>query len=191
MKYLRTFIALPVKVDKQFLTTRDRIIQKLDHERISWVDPANYHVTLRFLGDIPEDKVNLICQSMCEMKTMPEKAHIPLGCVASFGPRKKPRVLWLGFAETQLFADLKSEVDLMLEKCGVSAAEQPFRAHLTLGRIRGLRDIKGYYTAQESFVDGFSGALLFDKVVFYKSVLGPGGPVYTQLTVLPLPDQPF
>lgn len=191
MKYLRTFIALPVKVDYLFLSTRENFMQKLDHERISWVDPANFHVTLSFLGETSEDRVDLIRQSMSKMKNLPEKTIVQMGQVATFGPQKKPRVVWLGFGESSLFGDLKKEVDGLLENCGLPVEAQKFRAHLTLGRVRSLKDLNGYYNVLDKSAHCFKGEILFDKLAFYRSMLGPGGPVYTPLKELSFKDQAF
>ena len=66
MKYLRTFIALPLKVNNHFLKSREEMMQKLVDERISWVDPERYHVTIRFLGDTPPEELEMLRQSMKE-----------------------------------------------------------------------------------------------------------------------------
>lgn len=92
MEKYRTFIAVPLRVGEEFLHARAALMERLSGDRISWVNPERYHVTLKFLGD------------------------------------------------TSLFENLKKEVDCALESFGIPPVDQPFRAHLTLGRIRSLKD---------------------------------------------------
>lgn len=191
MKYLRTFIALPLKVNNHFLKAREEMIQKLANERISWVDPGRYHVTIRFLGDTAPEELEKLRYSMRDRISVPGKTRLRLNHVGSFGPRKKPRVIWLGFEDPLFFESLRDEVDTALESYGLMPDRQVFRAHLTLGRIRALKDLKGYYEVIESMRDRFSGEILSDRLVYYKSELGSGGPVYTPLEQVFFPDQAF
>jgi 2'-5' RNA ligase len=94
----------------------------------------------------------------------------------------------VGIKKTGLFETLKTGVDLALSECGISPVEQPFRAHLTLGRVRSLKDIQRFYTTIESMRESFSHRVLLDRLVFYRSELGSGGPVYTPLEELVFRD---
>ena len=181
MKYFRTFIGLPVKVGERVLEARRELMESLSGERISWVDPERYHITLRFLGDTKITAIDEIGKALYEKVNIPEKLHVPFAQTGSFGPRKRPRVIWIGFGNTAMFASLKFDVDSALKECGIAPVDQPFRAHLTLGRVRSLKDLKGYYDAIEAMKDRFNELVLFDKLVFYRSELGSGGPVYIPL----------
>lgn len=181
MEKIRTFIGVPLRVGEEFLKARIALISRLSGERISWVDPERYHVTLRFLGDTPPELVRTIGNALLEKVEPPLREELDLHQAGSFGPRKKPRVVWVGFKNPSLFDNLKSEVDRALESCGIPSADQPFRAHLTLGRIRSLQDRGGYYDTMDSLKNDFTGKVVADRLVFYRSVLGPAGPVYTPL----------
>ena len=191
MKYLRTFIALPLKVNNHFLLARDEMMDKLAAERISWVDPDRYHVTIRFLGNTAPGLLNEVRDSLSRRVEIPAKTMVHLSKVGSFGPRKKPRVVWIGFEDPMVFDFLRTEVDKALENCGLMADPQAFRAHLTLGRIRALKNLPGYYRVIESMQDQFSGDILADRLVYYKSELGSKGPLYTVLEEYLFRDQPF
>ena len=191
MEFLRTFIAVPFKPGNDFLKARAELMELLGGERISWVDPERYHITIRFLGDSSPAKVNTIRSAMKERIQVPIKRSTGLGKAASFGPMKKPRVIWLGFTDSSIFDSLRKEVDSALELCGIPRGDQAFRAHLTLGRIRGLKDRKGYYRIMDSLKDRFSGEVPVDRLVFYKSELRSSWPLYTPLEELFFPDQSF
>ncbi len=127
MEIYRTFIGIPVKVDGKFLETRSEMMEMLGGERISWVDPDNFHVTIRFIGDTKTDRVQLIGNVLEDTVTIPERRETSLGTAGSFGPRKKPRVVWVGFEETGFFQALKTEVDRALELCGIPVPDYPFQ----------------------------------------------------------------
>ncbi len=166
-------------------------MERLSHERISWVDPERYHITIRFLGDTPPDLLESISISMRKSINLPQKAMLQLGDAGSFGPMKKPRVVWLGFKDSSVFEMLRVEVDKALDACGIPGTEQAFRAHLTLGRIRALKDVKEYYRLMDTMKGRFSGETRIDRLVFYKSELRSQGPLYTPLEELFFRDQPL
>jgi 2'-5' RNA ligase len=71
MEFYRTFIALPIAVGEEVHRTLEILKQTLTGERISWVPPDRYHLTLRFLGDTPLKQVEAIAEPM------EKKSHRP------------------------------------------------------------------------------------------------------------------
>ncbi len=183
-QYYRTFIAAPLRVEGQFLQARQDLITVLKKERISWTNPEQYHITLRFIGDTELVDIKKIGDALHAGIHVPERISLNIDGLASFGPRKRPRVIWVGFEETDFLESLKREVDAVLEKCGIPAREQPFRAHLTLGRVRSLKNLPEYYLTMEEMKHQFHGTVLFEKLVFFRSILGPRGPEYQVLNEL-------
>ena len=153
----------------------------LADERISWVNPENYHVTLRFLGDTDVTAIQQIKEALQKEVALPSNLSLQLIGPGSFGPRKNPRVIWLGFDQDEPFHSLKTSTDRALEKCGWPLSDQPFRAHLTLGRVRSLKDPARYYEIIEQIKETFKGRAEVDRMVFYRSELGESGPTYTAL----------
>jgi 2'-5' RNA ligase len=152
--------------------------------RISWVNPENYHVTLRFLGDTKVADIKQIKDALQKKIELPPRLSLQLIGPESFGPRKGPRVIWLGFEQDEPFHSLKASTDRALEKCGWPLSDHPFRAHLTLGRVRSLKDTARYHEIIEKMKETFTGRAEADRLVFYKSELGESGPTYTALKEL-------
>jgi 2'-5' RNA ligase len=180
-QYYRTFIGLPVQVGTDLLEARHELITSLEGERISWVDPKRFHITLRFLGDTRLCDVDRIGRALKEGEFMPHTTSVPVTGLGSFGPRKKPRVIWIGFGLKEWFSGLKDGVDSMLEECGFPKQDPPFTAHLTLGRIRSLRDLSRYYEIMEGMEAKSYKAVWFDRLIYYRSILGSRGPEYSKL----------
>jgi len=82
---------------------------------------------------------------------------------------------------------MKSQVDLALQSCGILPSEQPFRAHLTLGRVRSLKNLTEYYHIVQIMAQKFQGSVLLEKLVFFQSTLGSGGPDYQVLDEIKFP----
>jgi len=181
IQYYRTFIGIPVLAGKELLKVRVNLMNSLAGERISWVDPERYHVTLRFVGETDVSKITHITESLHQEISVLPPSRIQLTRPESFGPKQYPRVIWVGFHQSELFRILKADVDRALEKCGIPLVDQPFRAHLTLGRVRKLENLPMYYEALERMKNQLSESVLIDRVVFYRSVPGEGEPVYTTL----------
>ena len=183
-QYFRTFIALPLHVDTEFIRARNELVTSLGVERISWTNPDQYHVTLRFIGDTGLDDVKKIGNALHAGIHIPERIRLNLTDLSTFGPRKKPRVIWVGFEETSFFGSVKKDVDAVLEQCGIPANEQPFRAHLTLGRVRSLGNLQEYYHVLEEMKHRFFAPVLFENMVFFRSIPGQRGPEYRVLKEL-------
>lgn len=180
-EYYRTFIALPVRPGKELLSVVERLRKPLSGERISWVRSENFHFTLRFLGDTPVDQVRLIAQAL-RSGIHSSKFQLGMTAPATFGPRKHPRVLYIGTKPSKELDELHQQLKTILTTCGWPPLDQPFRAHLTLGRIRSLRDYKNLEEALKGDQETALETLLIDRLVYFRSELGPGGAVYSPIT---------
>lgn len=180
-KYLRTFIGLPLLVDPGFLRARGELMRALEGDRISWTNPDQFHVTIRFIGDTKHSSIRRIGRALHAGVNVPGPTGVNVGNLGSFGPRKRPRVIWTGFKETEFIESLKLEVDRALELVGIPRNEQEFRAHLTLGRVRSLQDLQRYYMKVEEMEKEFVSPVVFEKLVFFRSVPGSKGPDYQVL----------
>ena len=139
---LRTFIA--VELPEKFVPEIERIEFMLNTPGIKLVEPAQVHITLKFLGDIPEDKVEPIASALSQVNCNPFEARIK-----GVGVFPKPayiRVIWLG-AEGD-FEALHGEVERVLAPFGFEKDDK-FSPHATLARVKQLRDKIGRASCRE------------------------------------------
>jgi 2'-5' RNA ligase len=102
-----------------------------------WADPAQMHVTLAFLGQQPAEQLPLLEAIGTSAAAKSHPARLQLGEVGSFGPRRAPRVLWIGLdGEVGALQHLQADLDAGLRQAGFSLEERPFRPHITLARRR-------------------------------------------------------
>lgn len=189
MTMLRLFVGLALPQSyQQGLADLRRTWQPRLGPLLNWVRDGNCHVTLRFLGNVQEQFLGELKQSLDEVVFSPFTAQAK-GC-GTFPLRGRPRVLWLGMDRgAEQMAALAASVDRTLEPLGFAPQDRPFHAHLTLARIKPVgRAMQG---------DGGEGhpwpeviariasrpweAFEVQRFTLWKSVLGPGGPSYTAL----------
>lgn len=188
---IRTFVALDLPADVQKdLAAFCAPLQKLD-AAVSWIRPDRIHLTLKFLGNVEESAVDPLGEALrSAVETVRPFRLQPTGCGA-FSSLREMRVIWVGVqGDLEPLRDLHRRVEEALERLGFAKENRPFRAHLTLGRVKGRRQLKSLHDA---LVDrqGYRG-VIFDvsEVVLYKSDLKPDGAQYTPLKRLPFRGGP-
>jgi 2'-5' RNA ligase len=149
---------------------------------VRWLAPENQHLTLKFLGEIPEDRVErLVARAQAKLAAA-EPFEVELAGFGAFPNAREARVLWLGVARgAGELAKLARKLDAAARVVGAERERRPFAAHLTLGRLREPRRVELERIAAPE-VTGFT----VDEVVLYESRLSPGGSRYVPLAHLPL-----
>lgn len=188
---IRTFVALdlPVNVQKE-LAAFCAPLQRLD-VAVSWIRPDRIHLTLKFLGNVEESTVEAIGEALRGAVETVRPFQLRSGGCGAFPSMREMRVIWVGVhGDLEPLTDLHRRVEGALERLGFARENRPFRAHLTLGRVKGRRGLK---VLQEALIarQAYQG-VIFDvsEVVLYKSELKPEGAQYTPLKRLPFQGGP-
>ena len=176
---MRLFIAtdLPAQVIASLSDMRDQL--KSDEAAVRWVGNDSLHITLKFLGDVPDKGVRPIDENLKRVQA--SRFEVVVSGVGFFPNERAPHVFWAGVRSTRL-ARLADEVGNCMVELGFKSERRPFRPHLTLARARGNARIEG------RFVDGARtcrdrefGTFKTDRFFLYESRLEPSGAVYTKL----------
>ncbi|ROR03534.1 RNA 2',3'-cyclic phosphodiesterase [Desulfosoma caldarium] len=179
---IRTFVALdlPPNVQKD-LGEFCAPLQQLDVP-VRWIRPHRVHLTLKFLGHIAPSLIEAVADALRPVaaSTAPFSLR-PAGCGA-FPSLREMRVVWVGVqGDMGSLHALQRSVEDVLQPLGFPKEHRPFRAHLTIGRVKGRRHLK---SLQDMLVarQGYQG-VVFDvsELVLYKSDLKPDGAQYTPL----------
>ena len=176
---LRLFIAVKVpQLPKimEALQTLERV-----GADVKLVEPWNIHLTLVFLGELPENKVDLIKDAMRAVKF--NSFRVKFFGTGAFPNLNKPRVIWIGLSEgaTQL-RQLRGELYKELVARGIRPEdEKEFSPHLTLGRIKGPRNIVSLIQVLNEYGSTEFGEMTVEGVTLFKSTLTPKGPIYDPL----------
>ena len=149
------------------------------------VEDENVHLTLRFIGEVPENLLPEISECVKLASSFPSFTMKILG-LGAFPSPSRPRVIWVGVDEG---AKKLKELRKQLETC-LSRYSKPdrnrFVPHITIARVKGKYDLsclREILTAYEKHVFGVSSVT---QVKLKKSVLRPEGPIYSDVTVVKL-----
>jgi 2'-5' RNA ligase len=159
--------------------------QDVPTRTVRWVRPEAIHLTLKFLGDVPLDTIDQISATLRQIcvEHVPFKVMVSdFGCFPNF---RRPRVLWIGVQDLSTrLSDLHGEIEDGLSKLGFEREARRFHPHLTIGRVKRIRDhmvSQRLVTALEDAKIGTIGQLNVNDVSLMKSDLKPTGAVYTRL----------
>jgi 2'-5' RNA ligase len=152
--------------------------------RIQWVKPESVHLTLKFLGDIPEERVSEIETTLARVADAHARCAVDVGGLGAFPDVRAPRVLWVGLSDkVDGVMRLAAAVERALEVLGFAPESKPFNPHLTLARIKERsRDI-GRALAAGRMLERAApvGTVMVNALALMKSELKPSGAVYTKL----------
>ncbi|HEY45307.1 MAG: hypothetical protein AMJ88_04625 [Anaerolineae bacterium SM23_ 63] len=184
---IRSFVAIeiPNTIRLELLEYIAYLKQEVPTGTVRWVRPDGIHLTLKFLGDVPIDTIDQISATLKRIciEHEPFKAMVSeFGCFPNF---RRPRVLWIGVQDLSArLSNLYGEIEDGLSKLGFEREARRFHPHLTIGRVKRIRDhveSQRLTTALEDVKIGDIGQLDVNDVSLMKSDLKPTGAVYSRL----------
>jgi len=183
-KVIRTFVA--VGLDEELRSGISAVAERVKKlaPNVKWVAPGNLHVTLKFLGNVREDRIAGIGAALDEVAREIVAFDLSVSGLGVFPNPRKPRVVWVGIEEgrDQLVA-LAGAVEDRLARAGFEKESKPFKTHITIGRVKEGRPV-GDLTDGLAGIDADKiGAQRVDSVIVMESMLKPEGPEYTPLSV--------
>ena len=191
---IRSFIAIELSEEaKKGLAGLKKELEKNEHRFVKWVDPRGIHLTLKFLGNIPSERVTEITEAMGKAVQGISPFCLEISGLGAFPSLKQARVLWVGIGgELDQLSTLQQNIDSVLAALGFAREERPFVPHLTLARVREGASLP----ERRSFGELVDSAAFEDKypieveaVRLMRSQLTPAGALYTCLSVVGLGRQ--
>jgi len=158
---------------------------KMLHGRLAgarWIDAENYHLTLRFVGDIEEPDADDLVEALSWIAVEP--FSLKLSGVGSFGGRK-PRALWVGVEECEPLRRLQRANERAARQAGLPPETRNFSPHVTLARLRGAEPgaVANYLSAVGAFQ---AEPFLVEEFVLMSAREGSGGGPYVVEERFPL-----
>lgn len=180
--HLRLFIAVPLPplLKEEIGKVLDRLRQGAGGVR--WVRAENVHITLKFLGNVPGERVREVAQAMRRAAEGHAPFEIEIRGAGGFPTDRSPRVLWIGIGDErgglfELYRDLQKE----LSPLGFPPEEREFRPHLTLGRVKADKDKRRVSLLLEEIKGREFGRMEVKELILYESRLKPSGAEYHDL----------
>ena len=191
---IRAFIAVEIAPDT--ITRIGAVIERLKplSAAIRWVGAGNFHLTLKFLGNIDESQIEPIGAALFDALRLFPRLAINAKGLGVFPNPRRPRVLWVGLVGNEIVS-LQAKVELALTPLGFAPEEKKFTPHLTIGRWRHGERTDG--TAEQTldqelgrWSDYEFGVTSVHEVILFQSDLKPAGAIYRRLKVVTLKPDP-
>jgi 2'-5' RNA ligase len=182
---LFTGIDLPPAVVASLVRLLDQLRPKA---RLRWSPPENLHITTKFIGEWPEERLDELNSALAGLPSRPP-LHIAIRKLGFFPNPHSPRVFWAGIDGGPALADLAAETDRALSALGIPREERAFSPHLTLARIKEPVPMQPLREAIAALPSVEFGGFPVDRFYLYRSRMQAGGSVYTKLSEFLLPKE--
>jgi 2'-5' RNA ligase len=160
------------------------------NQGIRWVPREQMHLTLKFIGEYPLDKIPAV-QAVCEKLTH-NPAHMAVQ-VCGFGVfpnQQSPNVLWAGLQKAEALINLQVKLDKELELLGIPKEKRAFKPHLTLARIKQhfpAHQMKSLLAPLSDPKSAFVQETFVEKITLFESQLNREGAIYRKIAIFQLP----
>ena len=145
-----------------------------------WTRTSGIHVTLKFIGEAPPEKVERIKETLAAI-ALAEPVELRFRDVGFFPNARHPRVFWAGIEASGNLAELAVAVEERLETLGIPREQRPFKPHLTLARFKSEQGLARLDDAVRRYPSLEFGAMRTGEFHLYQSHLKPGGAEYARL----------
>ena len=158
-------------------------IQDPDALQARWTDPDQFHITLRFIGEVPDEHAGRYEEALADVNSGPVRCE-PYG-LDVLPSRRSPRVLMLGLDRTDSMMALYDAVSNALEAEGLDPEDREYRPHVTIGRLDDANPEAVHAVLRRHGDRSFS-SFEADRFVLYESTLTSDGAVHDPKATYPL-----
>jgi 2'-5' RNA ligase len=186
----RLFVAVPLSDEATAAVTE--VVESIragepEGRGVRWVRLEGLHMTLRFLGPTPEDRVADLAAAVASVAREGEPFTITIRGAGSFPPTGRPRTIWLDVRDgVEKLERLATRLDDRLAEDGWDRERRPFRAHLTLARADGVRAGPATVAALTAAAADLAIESRIDRMMLFESITGSGRARYLERSAAPL-----
>ena len=177
----RLFIAVDLELSKEFQMLTTQLQFDLRNDEIVWVKNGLQHLTLRFLGETPDNKIEPVANILSNLVHTTSAFDLQLDKMGVFGSRYAPTTLWYGFSEFSSFENLFLKLETELYQIGFHENYGNFVPHITVGRIKKVDNKKRFWKTIEKLQPQFSQTIPVTQIKLMQSKLTNEGPTYKTL----------
>ena len=177
----RIFIAVKIDPGEELLKMISSFKTALKNESIKWTEISNIHITLVFLGDTEDKRIKEIDTILSGICSGFRSFDLILRGAGIFRSLRDPRIIWAGINSSKELSELNKRITAELRETGTKLEERAFSPHLTLGRIKRLKDTQALSGLIGNYKDKEIQRLRVSEIILYESILSPEGPVYKPL----------
>ncbi|MBX7077096.1 MAG: RNA 2',3'-cyclic phosphodiesterase [Methanobacteriaceae archaeon] len=185
MSGIRSFLAIEIEPDlKPLINNLIKEFKNTD-ANIKYVTADNMHLTLKFFGDVSEDKLNKIEKATNNVLKDFSQFNLRVEGMGTFPNSDHIKVIWVGIDNNSELELLEKKLDNEFNKLGFKK-ERNYTSHLTIGRMKNAKNKQKVQKIIQENNEVFIGEMTVDKLHLKKSTLTSNGPIYEDLKVFPL-----
>jgi 2'-5' RNA ligase len=175
---MRLFIAIDIPSDlKEKLSRLIAKLKKCDLDA-KWVNSANIHMTLKFLGEVDKEQLNEVKNIITATSAKFSKLELSINGLGFFPNENSPRVFFVSTDKEEILKNIAEELENRLESLGF-AKEGRFKSHLTLARFRSKKNIDCLKNEIKDI--SMEGKITVEEITLFKSTLNAQGPIYEKI----------
>ncbi|MBN1489061.1 MAG: RNA 2',3'-cyclic phosphodiesterase [Phycisphaerae bacterium] len=177
---MRCFVAIELSDGiQQRLSGLQQRQSSLDRA-IRWALPEQIHLTLKFLGEVPDATVPALCATMADVASQHAPLTLAVRGAGCFPPSGAPRIFWAGIEESSgMLARLRDACEAAFETHGFAREKRKFMPHLTIGRVKDPRAAAKVRAAAGAEADFDAGEQAVREIILFESTLLPQGARYS------------
>ena len=180
---MRLFVGLDLP--PEVIRAIDQLQSRLrPRAQLSWSPAANLHVTTKFIGEWPEERLPLLKSKLAEVP-VPAPFEIQIRGLGFFPGARSPKVFWAGIEAPPALTQLACDTDAATAALGLAREDRAYSPHLTLAQIRTPVPLQSLHDAIGKIESTHFGSFVADRFFLYLSRPGSGGSVYTKLAEFP------
>jgi 2'-5' RNA ligase len=189
MASIRTFIALPTSIGAQRSMAEVQGRLKLAEADVKWESQDKFHITLKFLGNLEQSKIELLTANLTKSVRSRDSFDLLYESLGAFPNPLRPRIVWIGAQSSPAVLDLQAVVEQACADLGFPKESRSFHPHITLGRVKGTRNLTRLTEAiKNTTFEPIPSRCA--EVFLMKSDLHPRGSSYTVLKSISLQSRP-
>ena len=185
---LRLFVAIPMPeaVRSEVIRVQQEMQRLVSAAAVRWTKPEQFHLTLRFLGDVSVERVLALQEAVKTVCGESPALRLRAQGVGFFPNARSPRIIWVGVNDGEgRLADLQKAIEEAVQSFAEKPASEKFSGHVTLGRIKFLKrpEIEKLAAHAQAVKDRLFGEWTANEVEVIQSRLLPAGAEHSVLAV--------
>jgi RNA 2',3'-cyclic 3'-phosphodiesterase len=177
---IRLFIGIKIENQQKLIDLSSSLKMQLSESNASWVNPYNFHLTLKFLGEVENYYINSIITLLTEISHKVQSFDLHYNKLGYFGTATQPKVIWFDFKPNKNLNLLQELIENSMTDLGFKREEKIYSPHLTFARIKKMTDNSNFneiIKSQTAYSDSFN----VSNFQLIESSLKPTGPVYSNV----------
>jgi RNA 2',3'-cyclic 3'-phosphodiesterase len=180
---------MPETVRNEIIGVQLKLRQLVSQDAVRWTKPEQFHLTLRFLGDVPVERVAALQEAINAITLGSPALRLRAQGIGFFPNARAPRVIWAGVNDGEgRLVDLQKKIEAAVQAFAEKPGTEKFAGHVTIGRVKFLKrpEIEKLAAQAQAVKDHLFGEWMAQEIEIIQSRLSPAGAQHSLLAAVRL-----